>query len=312
MNPKVSIIVPVYKAEKYLPATINSLLLQDYDNFEVVLVDDGSPDSSGSICDEYMMKDSRVVVFHKDNGGVTSARRFGIEKATGEWIIFVDADDQLRDGAISYYVNAAIKYNADIVITPNLRFSDGEWKPVNMFASGVYDRPAYLKLLANGLISSGIGGKLMKKNLFEEGTLIIPRSITNNEDLLMNFRLSHKLKKIYCDKSNSFYMYFVREGSATMTTAGKNDWMLLYKILSSMQDECGDAVSDFIALSVSDCLLAGLIHSSLCKEYIRYCHWEKIIPFRFWWRVLMVRYPNTITRSVVKLSESIYFRINRI
>lgn len=92
-EPAISIIVPVYKAEKYLHRCINSLLAQTFQDFEVLLVDDGSPDKSGEICDEYAKKDSRVRVFHKANGGVSSARNVGLDNAAGEYLTFIDADD---------------------------------------------------------------------------------------------------------------------------------------------------------------------------------------------------------------------------
>lgn len=94
-SPKISVIVPVYKAEFYLCRCVDSLLAQTFQNFEVLLVDDGSPDRSGEICDEYARKDSRVRVFHKKNGGVSSARNIGLDYARGEWICFVDSDDFL-------------------------------------------------------------------------------------------------------------------------------------------------------------------------------------------------------------------------
>ena len=93
----ISIIVPVYNTEKYLHRCIDSILAQTYQDFELLLIDDGSKDSSGAICDEYAAKDARVRVFHKENGGVSSARNVGLDNARGEWITFVDADDWVDD-----------------------------------------------------------------------------------------------------------------------------------------------------------------------------------------------------------------------
>lgn len=95
--PKISVIVPVYNTEKYLHRCIDSILAQTFTDFEVLLIDDGSTDSSGTICDEYAAKDSRVRVFHKANGGVSSARNLGLDNAKGEWISFVDADDWVEN-----------------------------------------------------------------------------------------------------------------------------------------------------------------------------------------------------------------------
>lgn len=92
-QPAVSVIVPVYKAKSYLHRCVDSLLAQTFPNFEILLIDDGSPDRSGEICDAYAMKDSRVRVFHKDNGGVSSARNLGLTYVRSEWVAFVDSDD---------------------------------------------------------------------------------------------------------------------------------------------------------------------------------------------------------------------------
>ena len=95
-KPEVSIIVPVYNVEKYLPSCIDGILAQTQTNFELLLINDGSTDHSGKICDEYAKKDNRIKVFHKENGGVSSARNVGLDNASGEWITFVDADDFIK------------------------------------------------------------------------------------------------------------------------------------------------------------------------------------------------------------------------
>ena len=93
VSPLISVIVPVYKAEKYLPQCIESILAQTFTDFELLLIDDGSPDRSGEICDEYVRKDHRIRVFHQQNRGVSAARNLGLEQAVGEYIAFVDSDD---------------------------------------------------------------------------------------------------------------------------------------------------------------------------------------------------------------------------
>lgn len=100
-NKKVSIIVPVYNVEKYLQRCIESILTQTETDFELLLIDDGSKDKSGLMCDDYAQKDKRVNVIHKENGGVSSARNLGIEKANGEWMCFIDADDYVRQDFLS-------------------------------------------------------------------------------------------------------------------------------------------------------------------------------------------------------------------
>lgn len=104
-NPKISIITPVYNVEKYLRKCLDSILSQTYQNWETILVDDGSTDQSGVICDEYAAKDTRFVVVHKHNGGVSSARNSGIEKACGEWFLFMDSDDMLYEYTLDSFIN---------------------------------------------------------------------------------------------------------------------------------------------------------------------------------------------------------------
>ena len=96
MSAKISVIIPVYKVEQYIRQCLDSVIGQTYQNLEIILVDDGSPDGCGMICDEYAKKDSRVIVVHQENQGVSVARNVGIEMATGEWIMFVDPDDWLE------------------------------------------------------------------------------------------------------------------------------------------------------------------------------------------------------------------------
>jgi len=132
-TPKISVVVPVYNVEKYLRECVDSVIAQTFTDFELILVDDGSPDKSGKICDEYATKDSRVRVFHKTNGGVVDARFFGLRQARGDYVVFLDSDDswtrtalaglwaETRDGTIDYvragfmYENAAREICSTVV-----------------------------------------------------------------------------------------------------------------------------------------------------------------------------------------------------
>ena len=115
----ISIIVPVYNVSGFLESCINSILSQSYKNFELILIDDGSSDGSNIICDMYAAIDNRIKVIHKKNEGVSAARNIGLHIASGEWITFVDADDNLGKDSLQIWINNATKYNADIVISLN-------------------------------------------------------------------------------------------------------------------------------------------------------------------------------------------------
>jgi len=113
---KISVVIPVYKKEPCIKARLESCLNQDFDDFEVIAVDDGSPDRCGEICDELAAKDSRLKVFHKENGGTSAARKYGVEHSSGEYITFVDADDELLPGALQKLYDVMSEVDADEVI----------------------------------------------------------------------------------------------------------------------------------------------------------------------------------------------------
>ena len=113
-NPKISVIVPVYKVEKYLDRCVESIVNQTYKNLEIILVDDGSPDNCPVMCDEWAEKDERIRVIHKENGGLADARNAGMNIATGDYIGFVDSDDWIEPNMYEVLLKNALKYDADI------------------------------------------------------------------------------------------------------------------------------------------------------------------------------------------------------
>ena len=115
-KPKISVIVPVYKAEKYLHRCVDSIIAQTFTDWELLLVDDGSPDKSGEICDGYSRHDGRIMVYHKNNGGVSTARQTGIDKAIGDYTIHVDPDDWIEPTMLEELYHKATDNNADMVI----------------------------------------------------------------------------------------------------------------------------------------------------------------------------------------------------
>ena len=114
-NPLVSVIIPVYKVEKYLEKCVKSVLSQTYQNLEVILVDDGSPDECPRLCDEYELKDHRVRTIHKPNGGLSDARNIGMKSSTGEYLLFVDSDDWIENNLVEMAIHAMSEYRVDIV-----------------------------------------------------------------------------------------------------------------------------------------------------------------------------------------------------
>lgn len=219
MNDLISVIVPVYNIAQDLPNCLDSILVQTYPNIEIVAVNDGSPDNSGEILDRYASKYPNVRVIHKENGGVTSARLRGVQEASGEWIGFVDGDDEIEPDMYERLLNNAKNYNAQISHCGyQLRFPDGR---VNFFHNtgllAQQDKITALReLLSGAMIEPGLWNKLFHKTLFHSllHSDALPADIKNNEDLLMNYYLfktaDRSVFEDWCP-----YHYLAREGSAT-------------------------------------------------------------------------------------------------
>ncbi len=223
MNPKISVIVPIYKAEEYLHRCINSILTQTFKDFELLLIDDGSPDGSGAICDEYAKKDSRIRVIHKENGGVTKARATGVENCISEYLTFVDADDYLPITALNDLVTEITK-GIDIVIG-GYTTSTGAIKCYKEQILNIYQYRR--ETLIRMFIHTGPYCKLFRKHLFNEFTFDIPRDIYMGEDLLMNIRLAFSAQKDIKIIDKSVYFYYI-DNPTNCTTNFKRDFNYEY------------------------------------------------------------------------------------
>lgn len=164
--PAISVIVPVYKAEAYLAKCVESILTQTFCDFEVLLIDDGSPDNSGAMCDEYAAKDHRVRVFHKENGGVSSARNLGLKEACGAYIAFIDSDDWVEADELETLYQLVTEHSADSAgCAHNNVGPDGVYLPeIGALPAGVYDREK---------IMTGIVDRLMGYRLEQPGQPVL-------------------------------------------------------------------------------------------------------------------------------------------
>ena len=210
-TPKVSVIVPVYKAEKYLRKCVDSILAQTFRDFEVLLVDDGSPDKSGEICDEYAGKDPRVRVFHKENGGVSSARNKGIDEARGEWITFVDADDWLSletfECLSTYFKDYDVIRFSMVSVFP----AYSKTKELN---EGV-TREEYIKLLVERRTILGVWGGLYRLDKIREAGLRFREDIINGEDWLFQFQAVCRCERLRVVNKGLYYYNLDSEYSCT-------------------------------------------------------------------------------------------------
>lgn len=202
-NPLISIIVPVYNVEKHLSKCIESIIDQTYSNLEIILIDDGSTDNSGKICDKYAVNDERIKIIHKENSGVSKARNLGINSAHGEYISFVDSDDYvdkdyIRDMFLQVKQDGTQLSICNMMIDKNGKYSVRYSYDLN----GVYSSEEILKKILNFEMTSSAWGKLLKKDLLNDVRF---ENYVIAEDLLFITKVLSKVKKV---SVNNHYLYF--------------------------------------------------------------------------------------------------------
>lgn len=207
---KVSVIIPIYNVESYLRCCLNSILAQTFTEWELILVDDGSKDTCGSICDEYATKDGRIRVIHKPNGGLTSARNAGLAMASGEWVMYLDGDDWIEPEMLELLLQKGEDTGADIVM--------GDF----LFAYPDRDVPYRLPdwddcktTSLNRYITSVwtcVWGGIHRRSLYEEHQLQSPQGVTYCEDFHLIVRLCYFARKVV-NVHRPFYHYRQQEGS---------------------------------------------------------------------------------------------------
>ena len=212
-NPLISVVVPVYKVEGYINRCVDSIINQTYNNLEIILVDDGSPDKCGKICDEYAKKDKRIKVIHKLNGGLSDARNAGIKIANGKYISFVDSDDYVEIDYIEVLYNALNNNNSDMSIGSHIvRYETG--KIIDKSKNYEYTtcpRDILEKILYDEDVDLSAWSKLYKIELFDN--VLFPKGRLY-EDAATTYKLIDKCKYItICSKT--IYNYMIRKDSIT-------------------------------------------------------------------------------------------------
>ncbi len=216
MQELISIIVPIYKVEKYLNKCIESILNQTYSNLEIILIDDGSPDKSGDICDFYKNKDSRIKVIHKKNEGVSSARNIGLDISKGKYIMFVDGDDYIDKNMVMGLYRLIKEQSADIAIG-GVNDVDENNNQVNMSKKvttfTINQLEAIRELLDEKYFNSVCWGKLYKANLWENKRFSEDSKIA--EDLEILYIVFESVQKVVVNTEKCYYYYTVRQTSVT-------------------------------------------------------------------------------------------------
>jgi len=213
--PKISIIIPVYKTEKYLAKCLDSVLSQTYSDFECILVEDGSPDSCGKICDEYAVKDSRIIVIHQNNSGVASARNTGMDKASGSWIMFIDSDDWIEPDLLGIAISEAERHEADIVQWNYIPF--GVERFIQKYQSV---QEGWLEVSKEKPLPWWMGmcwSRLYSADLIHRNSLRFPENIRLCEDTLFSYSAIAYANKIWCVEKK-LYHYQCRDDSALHTS----------------------------------------------------------------------------------------------
>lgn len=205
MRPKISIIIPVYKAEKYIHKCLGSLLSQTFKDYEILLIDDGSPDSSGKICDDYAKSDKRIRVYHKENGGVSSARQCGIDNAYGEYTIHVDPDDWVESNMLEELYQKAVEDNADMVICDLIKYySPSKQEYIKQQPSNLDHQTVLAELFKH--IQGSCCNKLIRKSCYDTFNVKFPTTFNLYEDLYVcACLLKNSLNISYIGKAYYYY-----------------------------------------------------------------------------------------------------------
>lgn len=253
-QPKISVIVPVYKAEPYLEQCLDSITGQTYINLQIILVDDGSPDGCGGICDAYAAKDRRIQVIHRPNGGVAAARNAGLAAAEGDWIGWVDADDWIEADMFAYLLTNGINAQADVCVCA--RFEERKT------GTGAYGYPnrqllgqkeALQSLLENRRLDDALYDKLWNRQLFEG--IRFPEGRTY-EDLATVYRLLENAQRILCLPDRKYH--YRRHSGSIVGDASLPNRMNHYLAARQRCDDLSGRFPEFLPLLEERCMAAAI------------------------------------------------------
>lgn len=225
VTPVVSIVVPVYNVEKYLRECVDSILSQTYSQYEVLLIDDGATDSSGRICDEYAELDSRIRVFHKENGGLSDARNYGLDRIKGHYVTFVDSDDYVGKDYLDILVHTAERNSADISALGTILFEDGDEAPSCTVSDETIvetANEAIIDMLLRKNFGLSAWGKLYVSALFDQ--IRFPTGKIY-EDLFTTPYVAKKCSNIAFSNSRQYY-YRQRSNSIVHSKLSPKDYVL--------------------------------------------------------------------------------------
>ena len=280
-KPAVSVIVPVYNVEAYLRRCVDSLLNQTLQEIEIILVDDGSTDRCGLICDEYARQDDRIFVIHQKNAGLSNARNAGIDQARANYLMFVDSDDWVEPGFCKIPLTIALEQQADLVMFQFRRIRNGHTKTRNYrISEGIKSEKEALRLLMSG-VGMAAWNKLYQHALFQHHRYPSGKVY---EDTILTPLLVHEASKIIYSPA-VLYNQIYRKGSITTVLSPKNeqDWLDAKALTVQGLEEWGfeQEAEAFYRDYTMSFIGRERYHHVLCKQYIRYFRELKHCPASF-------------------------------
>lgn len=287
MSHKISVIIPVYNVENYIGKSIESVRNQSYENLQILIIDDGSTDNSGRICDELEKEDERIQVYHRKNMGVASARNFGIQKAQGEYIVFLDSDDWLEKDYCKRMVDLAIQHDADVVACNHRCIGEHAEKINNCITEdkAITEREECIKDYANNqFYVYVVWGKIYRKSMIQKLSF---RNMKIGEDTCFILDMFSIMNKIYLTTYVG-YNYLAREGAVTkLKSFGEKDIDRL-RIIAYYAELCKGNYQKYFNFAMNKLyrqaavLLITLYQNeelSVCKNYSKMIH-EVMKPYK--------------------------------
>ena len=285
-RPLISVIVPIYNVEQWLPRCIDSILAQTYQNIEIILCDDGSPDNCAKICDEYADQDSRIVVIHKPNGGLSDARNVAIKRAKGEYLTFIDSDDYITKDYIDVLYNLCKKYNTKMSVADWCVFSIGQ-KPILNENSPIEIKFSKMEALEDMFNQSHFDNsacvKLYHRSLFEN--IEYPKGFVF-EDLMTTFKIMLVCEDGVAYSNKQIYYYMFRPDSIEGSVFSEKKRQSFHEVFRTMEAynkelyPIADAVKSKLS-SFSFHLLLKLPDDSedskFFRDYIKSVRWNVVM-----------------------------------
>ena len=278
-QPLISVIVPVYKVEPYLDRCVQSIVNQTYENLEIILVDDGSPDHCPAMCDAWAAQDGRVQVIHKENGGVSMARNAGISIARGVFFAFVDSDDWIAPNMIRSLLDLQKESQADVTGCCLETVCEGDAPLAQTEADNELFLYSFLEIVMNNFPHDAwsLCAKLYRADLFDKIPQDLPAHLVMSEDIMLNTFLYQKCEKIVF--TNYCYYYYFRDGNSAISGELKRqmvrDCEIAYSTMLSSVDSCDEVYDYLMGCKIQNdyFLINSIIRNQKCMDqYARLRH----------------------------------------